>query len=56
MKSMRTGWLRHSLVFAAAVLAVGFAAPVWAAFELPEGEKITNLPHIPRAIPQKEAY
>jgi hypothetical protein len=31
-------------------------APVQAAFELPEGEKITNLPAIPRAIPQKEAY
>src|SRR5262249_29377739 len=32
------------------------AAPAQAAFELPEGEKITNLPAIPRAIPQKEAY
>jgi hypothetical protein len=32
------------------------AAPVQAAFELPEGEKITNLPAIPRNIPQKEAY
>jgi hypothetical protein len=31
-------------------------APAQAAFELPEGEKITNLPAIPRAIPQKEAY
>jgi hypothetical protein len=30
--------------------------PAQAAFELPEGEKITNLPAIPRAIPQKEAY
>jgi hypothetical protein len=56
MKSMTNGWLRHSLAFAAALLAVGFAAPAWAAFELPEGEKITNVPHIPRAIPQKEAY
>jgi hypothetical protein len=53
---MTNGWLRHSLAFAAALLAVGFAAPAWAAFELPEGEKITNVPHIPRAIPQKEAY
>ena len=34
----------------------GFVGLGWAAFELPEGEKITNLPHIPRAIPQKEAY
>jgi len=56
MKSMTNGWLRHSLAFAAALVAVGFAAPVWAAFELPEGERITNVPHIPRAIPQKEAY
>lgn len=56
MKSMTNGWLRHSLAVAAAVVAVGFAAPVWAAFELPEGERITNVPHIPRAIPQKEAY
>jgi len=56
MKSMTNGWLRHSLAVAAALLVAGFAAPVWAAFELPEGEKITNLPHIPRAIPQKEAY
>jgi hypothetical protein len=31
-------------------------APAQAAFELPEGEKITNLPAIPRAIPQKEGY
>jgi hypothetical protein len=56
MKSMTNGWLRHSLAVAAALLVAGFAAPVWAAFELPEGEKITNLPHIPRAIPQKEGY
>jgi hypothetical protein len=56
MKSMTNGWLRHSLAVAAALLVAGFAAPVWAAFELPEGEKITNVPHIPRAIPQKEAY
>jgi hypothetical protein len=34
----------------------GLSAPAWAGFELPEGEKITNVPHIPRAIPQKEAY
>ena len=56
MKSMTNGWLRHSLAVAAALLVAGFAAPAWAAFELPEGEKITNVPHIPRAIPQKEAY
>jgi len=27
-----------------------------AGYELPPGERITNLPHIPRAMPQKEAY
>jgi len=30
--------------------------PAQAAFELPDGEKITNVPAIPRAMPQKEAY
>jgi len=43
----------------AAIMAAGMsftAAPAQAAFELPEGEKITNVPAIPRAIPQKEAY
>jgi hypothetical protein len=28
----------------------------WAGYELPPGERITNLPHIPRSMPQKEAY
>ena len=37
-------------------LVAGFAAPAWANYELPPGERITNLPHIPRAMPQKEAY
>ncbi|MBM4124489.1 MAG: hypothetical protein FJ246_06000, partial [Nitrospira sp.] len=32
------------------------AMPAFAAFELPAGEVITNLPAIPRNIPQKEAY
>jgi hypothetical protein len=31
-------------------------APAQAAFELPEGEKITNVGVVPRAIPQKEEY
>jgi hypothetical protein len=31
-------------------------APAQAEFELPEGEKITNVPVVPRAIPQKEEY
>ena len=55
----RTGWASMATFFSAAVMAAGLsftAAPAQAAFELPEGEKITNLPAIPRAIPQKEAY
>jgi len=32
------------------------STPAQAGFELPEGERITNLPAIPRAMPQKEAY
>ncbi len=31
-------------------------APAHAAFEVPEGERITHLPVVPRAIPQKEEY
>jgi hypothetical protein len=45
--------------FSAAVMAAGLSftvAPAQAGFELPEGERITNLPHIPRSMPQKEAY
>jgi len=38
------------------VLLVSVGSNGFAAFELPAGERITNLPHIPRAIPQKEAY
>ncbi|MDF2756965.1 MAG: uncharacterized protein K0S94_2560, partial [Nitrospira sp.] len=55
----RTGWVSISTFFSAALMAAGLSftgAPAQAAFELPEGEKITNLPAIPRAIPQKEAY
>lgn len=55
----RTRLAGMATFFSAAVMAAGMsvtAAPVQAAFELPEGEKITNLPAIPRAIPQKEAY
>ena len=55
----RTGWVSISTFFSAALMAAGLsfiAAPAQAAFELPEGEKITNLPAIPRAMPQKEAY
>jgi hypothetical protein len=55
----RTGWASLATFFSAAVMAAGMSfmsAPAQAAFELPEGEKITNVPAIPRAIPQKEAY
>lgn len=61
MKSIlgRTGWASVATFFSAAVMAAGLSfvtVPAQAAFELPEGEKITNVPAIPRAIPQKEAY
>ncbi|MFM8541206.1 MAG: hypothetical protein ACKOBZ_07005, partial [Nitrospira sp.] len=56
MMSKKLGWLRQALNMALVAVVAGFTAPAWAAFELPEGEKITNLPAIPRAIPQKEAY
>ena len=55
----RTGWSSFATFFSAALMAAGLSftgAPAQAAFELPEGEKITNLPAIPRAMPQKEAY
>ncbi len=53
------GWLRQSIAFVAAALVAGLqvlTSPVFAAYELPPGERITNLPAIPRNIPQKEAY
>ena len=43
----------------AAVMATGIfimMAPARAAFELPQGERITHLPVVPRSIPQKEEY
>jgi hypothetical protein len=45
--------------FSALMVAAGMmfaSVPVQAGYELPEGERITNLPHIPRSMPQKEAY
>jgi hypothetical protein len=54
-----TGWLTHSIAFAVATLVAGFqllVPPAFAGYELPPGERITNLPHIPRSMPQKEAY
>jgi hypothetical protein len=41
---------------AAAAVLQFLALPAFAGFELPPGERITNLPAIPRAMPQKEAY
>lgn len=55
----RTRWASAATFFSAAIMAAGLtlvSAPAEAAFQLPEGEKITNLPAIPRAMPQKEAY
>ncbi len=50
--------VRLVLFLPIAVWAVGCLAsgPALAAYELPPGERITNLPPIPRGIPQKEAY
>lgn len=52
---------RHckTLLFTAITVAVGlfaFCGPAQSAFQLPEGEKITNPIVIGRGIPQKEAY
>ena len=56
----RTGWHRHSIAFGAAALVAGIqlflTVPAFANYELPPGERITNLPAIPRNMPQKEAY
>ena len=55
----RIGWASVATFVSAVVVATGMSlvtAPAHAAFELPDGEKITNVPAIPRAMPQKEAY
>jgi len=56
----QTGWAGLATFFSAAVMAAGMlfvTAPAQAAFELPEGEgRITHLPVVARAIPQKEEY
>ncbi len=54
----RTGWSGLATILGAAAAAVlqFLTLPAFAGFELPPGERITNLPPIPRAIPQKEAY
>src|SRR5574341_2346392 len=65
MRSIRgwKRWLSHSFAVASAMLVAGLyslaspgLSPVLAGYELPPGERITNLPHIPRSMPQKEAY
>jgi hypothetical protein len=55
----QTGWAGLATFCSAVVMAAGMSfvtAPAQAAFELPEGERITNLSPIARAIPQKEEY
>ena len=60
MKSIQ-GWKRwanvSTLVGVAAVAVLQLlTTPAFAGFQLPPGERVTNLPAIPRAMPQKEAY
>ncbi len=56
------GWIRWASTatfLSAAIMAAGVtfvSTQAHAAYELPEGERITNLPAIPRSMPQKEAY
>ena len=55
----QTRWAGLSACFGAALVAVGMSfvtVPVHAAFEVPEGERITHTPVVARAIPDKEAY
>ena len=55
----QTGWAGLFTYYSAAVMAAGMSFVVvqaHAAFELPEGERITDVLAVPRAIPQKEAY
>src|SRR5580765_6232306 len=55
----QTGWAGLLTICSAAVMAAGMPfvmSPAQAAFELPEGERITNVSVIGRGIPQKEEY
>jgi hypothetical protein len=55
----QTGWAGLFTHCSAAVMAAGMlfvTVQAQAEFELPEGEKITHLMVVPRAIPQKEEY
>ena len=54
----RTRWGRLAAIFGAAAISAlqCLTLPAFAGYELPPGERITNLPAIPRNMPQKEAY
>ncbi len=55
----QTWWAGLATCCSAVVMTAGMSfmtAPAQAAFELPEGERITHLPVVTRAIPQKEEY
>ena len=55
----QTGWAGRSFLFSAVMIAAGVsfvAVSAPGAHELPEGERITHLPVVARAIPQKEEY
>jgi hypothetical protein len=55
----QTGWAGLSACVSAVVIAAGMSfvtAPAQAAYELPAGERITHLPVVARAIPNKEEY
>ena len=55
----RTERVGLSICVSAVVIVAGLScvtAPAQAAYELPEGERITHAPVVPRAIPQKEEY
>ncbi|HZC81133.1 MAG TPA: hypothetical protein VE222_05350, partial [Nitrospiraceae bacterium] len=55
----RTGWAGLSVCVSAVVIAAGMsfvASPAQAAYELPEGERITHATVVARATPDKEAY
>ena len=55
----QTGWADLATFCSAAVMAAGMSfvtVQAQAAFEVPEGERITHTPVVARAIPQKEEY
>jgi hypothetical protein len=60
MRTIRqTGWAGLFTYCSAAVMAAGMSfmtVPAQAAYELPEGERITHLPVVARSIPNKEEY